>query len=82
MAQIGLRWPREIIVDRIETRVHQMVEAGLFAEVEAVRSVGFSKTSSFVPGSSLCARSDGSVAIHAYAGLMSKMTQSPRLHLS
>jgi tRNA dimethylallyltransferase len=44
VAQIGLRWPREIIAGRIETRVHQMVEAGLFAEVEAVRVVGFSKT--------------------------------------
>jgi tRNA dimethylallyltransferase len=45
VAQIGIRWPREIIADRIETRVHQMVESGLFAEVEAVRRVGFSKTS-------------------------------------
>jgi tRNA dimethylallyltransferase len=45
VGQIGLRWPRDTIAERIDTRVHQMVDAGLFAEVEAVRSVGFSKTS-------------------------------------
>jgi tRNA dimethylallyltransferase len=45
VAQIGIRWPREVIAERIEARVHRMVEVGLFAEVEAVRSVGFSKTS-------------------------------------
>ena len=45
VAQVGLRWPREVIADRIETRVQRMVEDGLFAEVEAIRRVGFSKTS-------------------------------------
>jgi len=45
VVQIGLRWPREVIADRIETRVQRMVEDGLFAEVEAIRRVGFSKTS-------------------------------------
>ena len=33
VAQIGLRWPRDVIADRIEERVHQMVDAGLVAEV-------------------------------------------------
>jgi tRNA dimethylallyltransferase len=31
--QIGLRWPRPVLAERIETRVHRMIDAGLVAEV-------------------------------------------------
>jgi len=45
--QIGLRWPRRVIADRIERRVHQMMSDGLVAEVEAlVDGVGFSRSAS------------------------------------
>jgi tRNA dimethylallyltransferase len=45
VVQVGLRWPRPVISNRIESRVHQMVEDGLIAEVEAISRVGFSRTS-------------------------------------
>jgi tRNA dimethylallyltransferase len=32
--QVGLRWQRPLLAQRIERRVHQMMEAGLLAEVE------------------------------------------------
>ena len=31
--QVGLRWPRALLAERIERRVHRMLEAGLVAEV-------------------------------------------------
>ena len=34
--QIGLRWPRPLLAERIATRVHHMVEAGLVDEVAAL----------------------------------------------
>ena len=36
--QVGLRWQRPLLAQRIERRVHQMMEAGLLAEVEHLRS--------------------------------------------
>ncbi len=42
--QIGLRWPRARLAERIEERVHHMVEAGLVAEVEGLLAVGLSRT--------------------------------------
>ncbi len=44
VAQLGLRWPRQVIADRIEQRVHAMVEAGLVDEVARLHAVGFSRT--------------------------------------
>jgi tRNA dimethylallyltransferase len=44
VAQVGLRWPREVITDRIGQRVHQMIADGLVAEVRALADVGFSRT--------------------------------------
>ncbi len=44
VAQIGLRWPRDVIADRIVRRVHQMIADGLVAEVAALADVGFSRT--------------------------------------
>ncbi len=42
--QVGLRWPRAVLADRIEQRVLAMFEAGLVAEVEGLRAAGLSKT--------------------------------------
>ena len=44
-AQVGLRWPREILARRIEERVVRMVSAGLVSEVESLLSgPGLSRT--------------------------------------
>jgi tRNA dimethylallyltransferase len=44
VAQIGLRWPRHIITDRIARRVRQMIDDGLVDEVRALSNTGFSRT--------------------------------------
>mgnify|MGYP001825639942 FL=1 len=45
VVQIGLRWPRDMLSERIAHRVVQMVDRGLFAEVERIASsTGFSRT--------------------------------------
>jgi tRNA dimethylallyltransferase len=36
--QVGLRWPRVLLAERIEQRVHRMMSAGLLAEVEGLQS--------------------------------------------
>lgn len=38
--QIGLRWDRTVLAERIERRVHAMVVDGLVAEVEAILATG------------------------------------------
>lgn len=40
VAQLGLRWDRAVLADRIERRVHDMVGAGLVAEVERILAAG------------------------------------------
>jgi tRNA dimethylallyltransferase len=42
--QIGLRWPRNVIADRIEARVALMIADGLVDEVAALADTGFSRT--------------------------------------
>jgi tRNA dimethylallyltransferase len=42
--QIGVRWPRDVITDRIAERVRQMVADGLVAEVQALAEAGLSRT--------------------------------------
>ncbi len=44
VTQIGLRWPREVITERIVRRVEQMLADGLVEEVRALADVGFSRT--------------------------------------
>jgi tRNA dimethylallyltransferase len=44
VAQIGLRWPREVITDRIARRVRAMITDGLVDEVRALAATGFSRT--------------------------------------
>jgi len=44
--QFGLLWPREVLAERIERRVHAMMDAGLLDEVRALLAIGaFSATS-------------------------------------
>jgi tRNA dimethylallyltransferase len=40
MVQVGLRWNREVLANRIEQRVHRMVAAGLFDEVASLWDEG------------------------------------------
>ncbi len=44
VTQIGLRWDRAVLTERIEQRVHQMMDDGLLDEVEALADAGLSKT--------------------------------------
>jgi tRNA dimethylallyltransferase len=44
VTQIGVRWPREVIAERIVRRVEQMLADGLVEEVRALADVGFSRT--------------------------------------
>ena len=37
----GLRWQREVLYGRIEERCEQMIDQGLFAEVENLQAMGF-----------------------------------------
>ncbi|HSJ91645.1 MAG TPA: tRNA (adenosine(37)-N6)-dimethylallyltransferase MiaA [Ilumatobacter sp.] len=40
VAQIGLRWDRAVLAERIARRVHQMIDDGLVAEVESILAGG------------------------------------------
>jgi tRNA dimethylallyltransferase len=44
VAQLGLRWPRDVLARRIERRVHAMIDAGLLAEVTALLERPISRT--------------------------------------
>jgi len=44
VTQVGLRWPRPVIAERIAARVHQMIADGLVAEVERLAAIGLSRT--------------------------------------
>jgi len=44
VAQIGLRWPRDVLTNRIAARVEEMVAAGLVDEVQRLAPAGFSRT--------------------------------------
>ena len=44
VAQLGLRWPRDVLARRIEQRVHAMIDAGLVAEVTALLERPMSRT--------------------------------------
>lgn len=44
VVQIGIRWPRAALAQRIAERVDAMIAAGLVAEVARVRAAGMSRT--------------------------------------
>ena len=60
--QIGLRWPRQVLAERIATRVHAMMDAGLLAEVESLE--GMSRTAAQALGyKELRAHLDGVISL-------------------
>ena len=44
VAQVGLRWPRPVLAERIAARVRRMFDDGLLAEVETLATRGLSRT--------------------------------------
>jgi len=44
VAQLGLRWPRDVLAQRIEQRVRTMLDTGLVGEVEALLERPISRT--------------------------------------
>lgn len=63
VTQIGLRRPREVVAQRVESRVHTMIEAGLIDEVERVLEVGFSRSSGQALGyKEIAAHLDGQIS--------------------
>ena len=44
VVQIGLRRPRAVVAERVERRVHAMIDAGLIDEVERLLAIGFSRS--------------------------------------
>ncbi len=44
VAQVGLRWPRDVLAQRVEARVHAMIGAGLVDEVRSLAERGLSMT--------------------------------------
>jgi tRNA dimethylallyltransferase len=44
VAQLGLRWPRDVLAQRIEQRVRTMIDAGLVGEVGALLGRPISRT--------------------------------------
>lgn len=68
VAQIGLRWDRAALSARIEQRVHQMIEAGLLAEVARLHAApgGLSRTAAQALGyKELIAHLDGACSLAA-----------------
>lgn len=65
VVQIGLRWDRTVLADRIERRVHAMVADGLVAEVESILSVGgFSRSAGQALGyKEIAAHLDGTIGL-------------------
>jgi tRNA dimethylallyltransferase len=60
IAQIGLRWDRDVLATRIEQRVHAMIAAGLVDEVRTLRDSGMSRTAAQALGyKELLAHLDG-----------------------
>ena len=66
LAQIGLRWERSVLAERIELRVHQMMSDGLLAEVELLAERGLSRTAGQALGyKELLAHLDGELSLVA-----------------
>ena len=65
VVQIGLRWDRDVLTERIGGRVHRMMDDGLLAEVQQIVAArGFSKTAAQALGyKELLAHLDGTVSL-------------------
>ncbi len=66
VAQIGLRWDRATLTERIAGRVHRMMSDGLLEEVRGLAEVGLSRTAAQALGyKELLAHLDGSISLDA-----------------
>lgn len=64
VTQIGLRWERSVQAERIERRVHQMMDDGLLDEVRRLTERGLSRTAAQALGyKELLAHLDGSCSL-------------------
>ena len=64
VTQIGLRWDRAVLTDRIDQRVRQMIQNGLLDEVASLAPGGLSKTAAQALGyKELLAHLDGSISL-------------------
>lgn len=64
VTQIGLRWDRAVLTERIELRVHKMIESGLLGEVRALATTGLSKTAAQALGyKELLAHIEGTITL-------------------
>ena len=76
VAQIGLRWDRATLTDRIARRVHQMIEQGLLAEVASLAESGLSKTAAQALGyKELLAHLEGSLSLDESVELVIRRTR-------
>ena len=76
VAQIGLRWDRATLTDRISRRVHQMIEQGLLAEVASLAESGLSKTAAQALGyKELLAHLEGSLSLDESVELVIRRTR-------
>jgi tRNA dimethylallyltransferase len=61
---LGLRWPRDVLGERVARRVHAMVGAGLLDEVARLAATGLSRTARQALGyKELLAHLDGAVSL-------------------
>ena len=64
VTQIGLRWDRAVLTDRIDQRVRLMIQNGLLDEVASLAPDGLSKTAAQALGyKELLAHLDGSISL-------------------
>jgi len=64
VVQLGIRWPRPALADRIERRVSQMMAAGLLDEVRRLHAGGLSRTAAQALGyKELIAHLDGDATL-------------------
>ena len=64
VTQVALRWNREVLARRIRARVVDMLDAGLVAEVERLRSTGLSRTAAQALGyKEVIAHLDGEMSL-------------------
>ncbi len=76
VAQVGLRWDRSVLTERIGRRVHQMIDAGLVAEVSALAESGISKTAAQALGyKEVLAHLDGSISLDEAVDLVIRRTR-------
>lgn len=76
VVQVGLRWDRAALTERIGVRVRHMIDDGLVAEVAALAESGLSKTAAQALGyKELLAHLDGSLSLDEAVELVIRRTR-------